>query len=230
MSKTVQGFITFFVSLVVPTVVLLIVSVLPVWSHVLPPNVVSALPKVSTLVGGGFGLLYGLEAGILCIYDLDSALGWIELFVDLTWALPTTMIGFVSGNLFYIIFGTPSRTDSEGQGWISFQARSSGGFGSSVKQTIGTLNIGGAGQHERMHLLQGRILGPAYAPFVIACYAVTFSIQVAWTLTIGGLLALLGVRNKPYFEPPSQSVIGGFIGWIYYATPIELMAYATGNP
>ncbi|HEX5747588.1 MAG TPA: hypothetical protein VFZ09_15180 [Archangium sp.] len=230
MSKTVQGLLTFLISLVVPTVVLLILSVLPVWQGILSPQTVSALPKVALIVGGSFGLLHGLEAGILCIYDLETAVGWIELFIDLTWSLPNTMAGFVLGNIIYIFFGNPSRTDSEGQAWISFQPRNSGGFGHSVLQTIGTVNLGGAGQHERMHLLQARVLGPGYIPLVIASYSVTFTLQVVWTLTLGGLLALTGVRNKAYFEPPSHSAVGGFFGWIYYATPIELFAYATGNP
>jgi hypothetical protein len=214
----------------VPTGVLLLVSVLPVWPHLLSPQLVSVLPRVALIVGGGFGFLHGLEAGILCIYDLETATGWTELFVDLTWSLPNTLVGFVLGNIIYILFGTPSRADSEGQAWISFQPRSSSGFGHSVLQTIGTVNLGGAGQHERMHLLQARVLGPVYIPLVIASYAITFTLQVVWTLTLGGLLALLGVRNKAYLEPPSHSAVGGFFGWIYYATPIELFAYATGNP
>lgn len=230
MSKTVQGLITFLVSLVVPTGVLLVVSVLPVWQHILSPTAVAALPKVALLVGGGFGLLHGLEAGILCIYDLETATGWISMFIDLTWSLPNTLVGFVLGNLVYIWFGSPSRTDSEGNNWIVFSPRGSSGFGHSVLQTIGTVNLGGSGQHERMHLLQARVLGPGYLPLVIASYAVTFTLQVVWTLTLGGLLALTGVRNKAYFEPPSSSAVGGFFGWIYYATPIELFAYATGNP
>jgi hypothetical protein len=230
MSKPLQGFLTFLISLVVPTVLLLILSVLPVWRDLLSPDTVAALPKVALLVGGSFGFLYGLEAGILRIYDLDTAVGWVELFVDLTWSLPNTIIGFVLGNIIYIIFGNPSRTDSEGQAWISFQPRSSSGFGHSVLQTIGTVNLGGAGQHERMHLLQARVLGPIYIPLIIASYALTFTIQVVWTLTLGGVLALAGVRNKAYFEPPSSSAVGGFFGWIYYCTPIELFAYATGNP
>lgn len=230
MSKTVQGLLTFLISLVVPTGVLLLISVLPVWQGFLSPLTVAALPKVALIVGGGFGFLHGLEAGILCIYDLETAVGWTELFIDLTWSLPNTMAGFVLGNIIYIFFGNPSRTDSEGQAWISFQPRSSSGFGHSVLQTIGTVNLGGAGQHERMHLLQARVLGPIYIPLVVASYAVTFSLQVVWTLTLGGLLALTGVRNKAYLEPPSHSAVGGFFGWIYYATPIELFAYATGNP
>ncbi len=214
MSKTVQGLLTFLISLVVPAGVLLIISVLPVWQGVFSPQTVAELPKAALIAGGGFGLLYGLEAGILCIYDLEKSVGWLALFTDLTWSLPNTMVGFVLGNIIYILFGSPSRTDSEGQAWISFQPRSSSGFGHSVLQTIGTVNLGGAGQHERMHLLQARVLGPVYIPLVIASYAVTSCLQVAWTLTLGGLLALTGVRKKAYFEPRPPPARGGVLGGV----------------
>lgn len=221
MSKPLQGFLTFLVSLVLPTVGWLVLSA--VTGGFIPW-------KIALLIGGGFGALYGLEAGILHIYDLETGLGWFEMIVDLTWSLPNTMFGFVFGNLIYIIFGNPSLADSEGQAWISFQPRSSSGFGHSVLQTLGTVNLGGAGQHERMHLLQARIFGPAYIPLVVAFYTVTTVIQVVWTLTLGLLLKALGVRNTAWFEPPSNSAVGGFFGWIYYATPFEFTAYAMGNP
>ena len=221
MSKPLQGFLTFLVSLVLPTVVWLVLSA--VTGGFIPW-------KIALLIGGGFGALYGLEAGILHIYDLETGLGWFEMIVDLTWSLPNTMFGFVFGNLIYIIFGNPSLADSEGQAWISFQPRSSSGFGHSVLQTLGTVNLGGAGQHERQHLLQARILGPFYIPFVVASYIVTSAIQLTWTLLFGWWLALLGVRDKAYFQPPSSSAVGGFFGWIYYATPLELLGYGLGNP
>jgi len=221
MSKPLQGILTFLFSLVLPTVAALVISAV---TH-------GAFPvKWALILGGGFGLLYGLEAGILCIYDLDTFLGWFEMIVDLTWSLPNTIFGFVFGNIIYIIFGNPSRSSSEGQAWISFQPRSSSGFGHSVLQTLGTVNLGGAGQHERMHLLQARIFGPAYIPLVVAFYTVTSVIQVVWTLTLGLLLKLIGVRDKAWFEPPAHSAVGGFFGWIYYATPFEFTAYAMGNP
>lgn len=223
MSKFVQGVITLLFSLALPIAVLLTLSLLDVTKGVFPPLIALA-------IGGGFGLLYGIEAAVLNIYDLESPLGWFEMVVDLTWSLPNTMFGFVAGNIIYIFFGTPSRTDSEGQAWISFSPRGSSGFGSNVLQTLGTVNLGGAGQHERQHLLQARVLGPAYMPFVVASYIVTGTIQVVWTLVFGWWLALAGVRNKAWLEPPSVSAVGGFFGWIYFATPLELLGYGLGNP
>jgi hypothetical protein len=185
---------------------------------------------VALLVGGIFGLTYGLEAGILTIYALDTFKGWVCLLADMTWSLPNTIFGFVFGNIVYLFFGVPSRANSAGQCWISYRARGSSGFGVSTLQVLGTVNIGGAGQHERMHLLQTRAFGPLYLPIFAANYVVNFLIQVLWTFTIGGLLWLLKVRVKPYFSPPSRSVVSGFFGWIYYANLFELWAYASGNP
>jgi hypothetical protein len=185
---------------------------------------------VLVVVAGAVGLLYGLEAAILTIYDLARPKGWVELLIDLTWSLPNTVFGFVVGNIAYVFFGSPSRADSRGAGWIVFRPRSPTGFGNNVLQTLGTVNIGGAGQHEKMHLLQARIFGPTYLPLFALFYVVTFSLQVLWTSTLGWVLALAKVRQKAFLRPPARSAVGGFFGWIYYATPFELWAYASGNP
>ena len=58
----------------------------------------------------------------------------------------------------------------------------------SVKQTIGTVNLGGPGAHERIHLLQARILGPTFLVLVGLSYVVTAVIQLVWTITIGAVL------------------------------------------
>jgi hypothetical protein len=179
------------------------------------------------LFGLGFGLLYGLMAGLLRAYDLSSQTGVLALLVDLTWSFPNTVVGFAFGNLLYICFGNPSRAQSENQGWISYRARGTSGFGVDVLQTIGTVNLGGAGNHEKVHLLQARIFGPFYIPFVIANYIVTGTIQILFTLTIGAILKATGKRDTAYLRPPAGSAVKGFFGWIYFATLIELWAYAT---
>jgi hypothetical protein len=186
--------------------------------------------EAGALIGGIFGLLYGLEAGILVSYDLAGGRGWLQIVVDFTWSLPNTVFGFVFGNLIYWFFGTPSRVESKDHGWIAFSPRGSSGFGHSVLQTLGTLNLGGSGQHERMHLLQARIFGPLYLPIFAVNYVINFLIQVLFTITIGGLLYLVKVRQTPYFRPPAHSAVSGFFGWIYFANLFELWAYASGNP
>ena len=182
---------------------------------------------VMVLLGLGFGLLYGLMTGLLRSYDLSTHTGVIGLLIDLTWSLPNTVVGFLLGNAIYIFFGTPSRELSENHGWIAYKARGTSGFGVTVLQTIGTVNIGGAGNHEKVHLLQARIFGPFYIPFVIANYLVTGTIQILFTITIGAILKAAGVRDTAYLRPPEGSAVKGFFGWIYYATIIELWAYGT---
>ena len=179
------------------------------------------------VIGLVFGILYGLMAGFLRAYDLSTHQGILTLIIDLTWSLPNTIAGFVLGNLIYIFFGNPSREFSENEGWIAYKARGTSGFGVNVLQTIGTVNLGGKGNHEKVHLLQARIFGPFYIPFVIANYLVTGTIQVVFTITIGWILKLTGARDTAYLRPPAGSAVKGFFGWIYYATIIELWAYGT---
>lgn len=173
---------------------------------------------------------YGLYAAILESYDLSSGMGWLMLLIDLVWSLPNTIFGALTGMWFYAIFGNPSKANSAGRGWICYLPRDSTGFGVNVLQTLGTVNIGGSGQHERMHLLQARIFGPLYLPLFALFYVVTFLIQCLFTLIAGFALKATGVRTTAHLTPPAHSAVDGFFGWIYYATPFEVWAYASGNP
>lgn len=183
---------------------------------------------VAVFIGLIFGLLYGLEAGILLIYDLDSPLGWFLMVVDLTWSLPNTVFGFVLGNLIYpwVAGGPPSQALSKNNGWISYD----GSFGSGtdkVLQTLGNVNLGGAGAHEKVHLLQARIFGPLYLAIFGVNYVVNFLIQCLFSITIGMILWKTGTRDTPYFRPSASSAVSGFFGWIYWANLFEQWAYAT---
>ncbi len=181
------------------------------------------------LAGGIAGLLYGLEAGILLAYDLGRGPGWLALLVDLTWSLPNTLFGLVFGNAIYVFVGSPSRERSRGQGWIVFMPPSSktSGFGVDVLQTLGTVNLGGRGAHEHVHLLQARIFGPLFLPIFGLNYVVNFLVQCLFTITIGAILKAAGARDTAWFRPPGSSVVPGFFGWIYAATLFELWAYGT---
>ena len=185
---------------------------------------------IPVLIGTIFGFLYGLEAGILLIYALDTFKGWAEMIIDLTWSLPNTVFGFVFGNLIYWFVGSPDRSRSENAGWIVFMPRSSTGFGNTVLQTLGTINLGDTGQHEKMHLLQARIFGPLYLTIFGVNYAINFLIQVLFMALFGWWLKLAGCRTTAWFEPPPSSAVHGFFGWIYHSTLFELWAYASGNP
>ena len=181
----------------------------------------------ATVLGAGAaaGLLYGIEAAVLGSYDLSTARGWL-LLVDLTWSLPNTLFGLVFGNLIYPFFGVPSRRQSEGEGWISYRSRGYR-FGTEVLQTLGTVNLGGRGNHEMVHVVQARILGPLFLPVQGVNYAVNFLLQVLFTATLGAILSLAGARDTAYLRPPASSAVSGFWGWIYYATVMELWAYGT---
>jgi hypothetical protein len=173
--------------------------------------------------GGAFGLLYGLQAGIMLIYDLSSFKGWLELIVDMTWSLTNTLFGFIFGNIFYPFFGNLSSSKSKDSGWIVYMPTKT----LKVLQTLGTINLGGPGKHERIHLMQARILGPFYLIGYGLNYVVNFTIQVFWTISLGAILYYLKIRQKPYFQPSKDSVVSGFFGWIYRATLFEIWAYAT---
>jgi hypothetical protein len=182
------------------------------------------------IVGVLFGAAYGCLFGAYDAYGLlESGRGWRLLAVDLTWALPSTVAGAVLGNLIYPFFATLSYQESRRAGWLVYLAPASrtSGFGRDVLQTIGTVNIGGRGAHEHVHLQQARLLGPLYLPAVIVGYLGTGLVQFGWTGTVGLVLWLLRLRPRPWFVAPAASAVGGFWGWIYYQTPIERWAYGT---
>lgn len=217
MSGMLKGTITVIVSAILIVVTVVLINLIT-GSHI---------PVLWLALGATFfGIAYGLQAGILGIYELSDFKGWLELVVDATWSLPNTLFGFIVGNIFYPFFGDLSKSQSNNSGWIVYMRRSKG----KINQTLGTINIGGAGQHERMHLFQSRLFGPLYLLLFALNYIINFLIQVIWTFTIGGLLWLLNQRSKAYFRPSSHSVVQGFFGWIYYATLFELWAYGSGNP
>ena len=89
------------------------------------------------------------------------------------------------------------------------------------------MNLGGRGNHEMVHVVQARILGPLFLPLQGVNYALNFLFQVLFTATVGAILALTGIRDTAYLRPPASSAVGGFWGWIYFATLMELWAYGT---
>lgn len=205
----------------------------PFWLCFFPTLGLAFLPPMAALaVGLIVGFLYGLEATCCASYDLTNPLHWLALIVDLTWSLPNTLFGFVIGNPIYLIAaGLPDRGQSRANTWISFK----GSFGN-VLQTLGTVNLGGAGKHEPVHLLQARILGPAYLPLQLGSYVVNSVIQLVCMLLFGWWAKLAKIRDSAWFRPDAKSAVrtktgssgaGDFFGWIYRYTLMELWAYAT---
>jgi len=95
MSDTLKGFVTVVVTIMLGIVVAIVTNLIA--QQTMPMG-------AAVVVGLSFGLLYGIEAGILLSYDLDSGTGWLKLIIDLTWSLPNTLFGFVFGNIIYIFF------------------------------------------------------------------------------------------------------------------------------
>ncbi|MBV8879628.1 MAG: hypothetical protein JO332_06690 [Planctomycetaceae bacterium] len=189
-------------------------------------------PWIAAVVGASIGLLYGLEAGLLASYDLGEPLHWLAWIADLTWSLPNTIFGFSIGNPLYFIMGSISRDLSMNKTWIAFSGNLPGG----ALQTLGPVNLGGAGKHELVHLVQARVLGPIYLPLQLISYVINSLIQVLWTILIGWILLVTGVRDSAWFRPASDSAVrtksgksgpADFFGWIYRYSVMELWAYAT---
>jgi len=205
-----------------------------------PVHAMLAMMLASWAFGGGFafnawaavglavGALYGLQAGILVIYDLNGK-GWWQLVVDTTWSLPSTALGLVFGNAIYVFVGKISRADSEGKGWIVYKCgpEKTAGFGVDVLQTLGTVNLGGEGAHEPVHVLQARVFGPLYLAIYGVDYALNFIAQCLWCATLGPITKAAGWRGQIPLYPPSTSAVSGFWGWIYAATLFEIWAYST---
>jgi hypothetical protein len=207
------------------------------WLLVLPTFGLAATPPLVALaIGIVLGFLYGLEAALLASYDLTNPLHIFALILDLTWCLPSTILGFVVGNIIYLIIGSPSRDQSRGKTWISFSGSFSGSSGA-VLQTLGTVNLGGAGAHELVHLMQARIFGPVYLPLQLVSYVLNSLIQLLFTCTLGWILLVAKVRDSAWFRPASDSAVrtpsgqksgaADFFGWIYRYSLMELWAYAT---
>jgi hypothetical protein len=214
MSGIVKGILTLFISTALPPITIAVILIV-LHTH---------LVFVFIAIAAAFGFLYGLEAALVAGYDLSVPVRWFQLIIDHTWSLPNTVFGFVFGNIIYIFLGTPSTATSAGLGWIAYEKRANFGF----NQTLGTVNIGGPGAHELVHVLQARIFGPLFIVFHAANYVLNFAIQSLFTLTLGMLLWILKVRETPYLRPYETSVVKiPFIGWIYAYTLMELWAYGS---
>lgn len=176
-----------------------------------------------------FGALFGIEASLVEGYVTSSPLLIWLLFLDLTWSLTNTVLGFI-WQIGFLFLGLPDAGLSRGKSWIAYSS------GASVLETIGPFNSGGAGKHEPVHLVQARIFGPLFIPLVLGNYVINGIIQIVYTSTLGWILKLAGVAQHAYLIPPVGSAVGGkpdsstaakFFGWIYASTLMELWAYAT---
>lgn len=188
-------------------------------------------PAIAAAVGATLGILYVCLTGYCASYDLSKPLHWLAWLTDVTWSLPNTLLGLIVATPFYLILGSLDRGQSRGKAWISFR----GSIGGNVLQTVGPVNLGGAGCHEPVHLLQARLFGPIFIPLQIVNYVFLGLLQILWTLTIGMICYLTGARRSPWFRPsrdsavkttdPTKSGAGDFFGWIYRYTLMEIWGY-----
>lgn len=94
MSDLTKGLLTVLVAVVLASTAVVLVNFL-LGTHI---------PAYWAALGSAvFGLGYGLQAGILGIYNLTGLKGWVELVVDMTWSLPNTIFGFIFANCIYLL-------------------------------------------------------------------------------------------------------------------------------
>jgi hypothetical protein len=182
---------------------------------------------IGLVIGAVIGAVYGSIAGWAGAYDLGDSGQVGALIVDCTWSLANTAFGLLIGVPIYAIVGSLSQTATKHSTWLEFHAPPSASFGNSVLQTLGTVNLGGAGKHERVHLVQARVLGPLYLPLQAASYVLNTVLQGLWCATFGWILRATGKRQRVPLQAPADSAVSGGWGWIYRLTVLELWAYAT---
>ncbi|MET9020775.1 hypothetical protein ABZV93_12380 [Actinopolymorpha sp. NPDC004070] len=144
-------------------------------------------------IGGVSGAAFGWAVASFVPYDLASVRGIARYVVDLTWSLPNTWLGGVllTGNL---LAGNRLVADLSRHGGTLHLARGTLPAMGGVRYvtTVGTVVAGISAvptdspgalallAHERGHVLQARLFGPAYVPLVLANYAVAVVLPFWW--------------------------------------------------
>ncbi|MFD2078653.1 hypothetical protein SAMN05421678_113144 [Actinopolymorpha cephalotaxi] len=179
------------------------------WTKVCAGVVAAAVPAgvggaLGALAGGRSGLVAGLAAGgvpgaafgwavaAFEPYDLTSVRGITRYVADLTWSLPNTWLGAVllTGNL---LAGNRVVAElSRHGGTVHLAGRTLPAMnGVRYVTTVGTVVAGIAAPaatpaarallaHERGHVLQARLFGPAYVPSVLVNYAAATVLPLWW--------------------------------------------------
>ena len=135
------------------------------------------------IVGGillGLGIVHGIALAAKRSYAWSTAGGWVMFIVDNTWSLLNSIAGSVYTLLNFILFN-PLSDASAGTGAAFHRRPFIPGFAAT---TIGNVVAGddaGVKEHELIHVLQGRIFGPLYIPFVILSYIIN-TILPYWLL------------------------------------------------
>jgi hypothetical protein len=155
---------------------------------------VVALALLGGLLAGRVGLLAGLAGGLALgvvfgatvatarVYP-PSARGVGLFLLDHSWSLPNTIAGaaFLLGHL--AVRHPVDRARSRHSGRIAVAGRVWAGYVTTVGTVVAGLRPSSPAslvRHEDLHVMQARIFGPCYAPFVLAHYAIYTVVPVWW--------------------------------------------------
>jgi hypothetical protein len=138
---------------------------------------------VGLAIGGAIGLLLGCFFGWAVaagdVYPATAG-GVVTFIIDHTWSMLNTVAGSLYMVVHFIFGHTLDRTTSAGSARVNIVE----GVSPNYATTIGTVVAGGTStilRHEDVHILQARILGPAYIPLVALNYAL-WAVAPLWLL------------------------------------------------
>jgi RHS repeat-associated protein len=159
--------------------------------------------KAGAFVGAGLGLIHGWSMAYAGTYK--TPLSWVAFIFDNSWSLFNSFAGSFFNLVGLAAGASINQKNSKEYGGLYYD-----NWFDNVSTTIGNVTLGKTvPDHEFVHVLQGRILGPAYIPAVI------FNYEVATLL--------------PYWVFFKDCKINGFIDYftkgVYPNTWNEAMAY-----
>lgn len=175
-------------------------------------NVITALTLAG--IGAVLGAVHAF-ALVKCKAYPDTSRGWALLIIDHTWSLLNTVVGsiflvanLIAGNQLDTIVRTGRTTVVLKKGVSRYYAT-----------TIGPVEAGtdaGVDKHEYIHVIQSRLLGPAYIPLVLAHYVIN-TILPYWLL------------YHDHAKQPINSIGNYFIDGVYMNVWNELWARAASE-
>ncbi len=165
-------------------------------------------------VGLGLGILHGICMAIGHAYDFGDGISWVKFVLDNTWSVTNSLAGSLYQLVNLIIFNPITQTGA-GTGTVVHRRGIIPGYATTIGQVIASENPG-VQDHERLHVLQARIFGPAYIPLVMASYVIgtiipywlLFHNHQRWPITGFGTYFINGVYPHAWNEE-----------WAYRACP-----------
>jgi hypothetical protein len=124
---------------------------------------------VGGAIGGVTGLIHGGVMAYGRTYDWRTHEGWFEFIADNSWSLPNSLVASVVATV--NLFGNDiDWAQTRGTGSIVFKKKLIAGYATTLpgNVTMGTLGP----RHERLHVLQARLLGPLYIPSILSHWAI----------------------------------------------------------